>query len=117
MSSPDVMSSLCASRTYMSLIASKWSLLVINALGDEPRRNGELMRAIDGVSQKMLTQTLKQLEAMCLVVRRDHGTNPPHVTYELSPLGKSLRKEVRPFIAWIETHMPELRGRPPRQGR
>jgi len=57
----DVMLSKCISRAYMTLLASKWSLLVINALGDDRRRNGDLMRTVDGISQKMLTQTLPDL--------------------------------------------------------
>jgi DNA-binding HxlR family transcriptional regulator len=107
---PNVMSSKCASRAYMALLASKWSLLAIHALAEGPQRNGELMRAIDGISQKMLTQTLRQLEEAHLVNREDFQTIPPHVVYELTPLGKSLRDEVRPLIKWVETHMPELGG-------
>ena len=105
---PDVMSGKCTSRAYMTLLASKWSLLVINALGDERRRNGDLMRTIDGISQKMLTQTLRELEEVGIVIRDDLGTIPPHVTYELTPLGKSLGHEVRSFIRWVEAHMPDL---------
>lgn len=105
---PDVMSSKCTSRAYMTLLASKWSLLVINALGNDRRRNGDLMRTVDGISQKMLTQTLRELEEAGIVIREDLGTIPPHVTYELSPLGKSLGHEVRSFIHWVEAHMPDL---------
>lgn len=102
------MSRRCASRIYLSHLASKWSLLVINALDGEPRRNGDLMRRVDGISQKMLTQTLRTLEQAHVVSRHNLRTVPPHVVYELTPLGRSLQKEVRSLIAWIEGHMPEL---------
>jgi DNA-binding HxlR family transcriptional regulator len=105
---PNVMSRKCTSRVYMAHLASKWSLLIINALDDQPRRNGELMRAVVGISQKMLTQTLRQLEEINVVSRHDMQTIPPNVVYELTPLGRSLRNEVRSFIKWVETHMPEL---------
>jgi DNA-binding HxlR family transcriptional regulator len=96
----------------MAIIASKWSMLIINALDHGPVRNGQLMRRIDGISQKMLTQTLRDLESFGLVVRNDARTIPPHVSYCLSPLGVSLRTEVRSFIGWVEGHLPELTPRP-----
>lgn len=105
---PNVMSRKCSSRLYMSHLASKWALLIINALDDQPRRNGELVRIVDGISQKMLTQTLRQLEDINVVSRQDLQTIPPHVIYQLTPLGRSLCSEVRSFIRWVEAHMPEL---------
>ena len=104
----NVMLRSCRSRVYMAHLASKWSLLIINALDDHPRRNGELMRSVDGISQKMLTQTLRQLEEINVVTRHDMQTIPPNVVYELTPLGRSLKKEAHSFIKWVETHMPEL---------
>jgi DNA-binding HxlR family transcriptional regulator len=56
----------------------------------------------------MLTQTLRDLETTGIVKRDDHGTVPPHVTYELTPLGKSLRQEVRSLVSWVESNVPEL---------
>jgi len=109
-SQPSVMSSKCESRLYMAILASKWSLLVINSLADQPQRNGQLMRAIDGISQKMLTQTLRQLEEINIISRRDFRTVPPHVLYELTDLGRSLKTEVHSLIRWIETHMPDLQS-------
>lgn len=105
---PNVLARKCASRRYLALVASKWSLLVINALDDGPARNGFLMRKVEGISQKMLTQTLRDLETTGIVKRDDHGTVPPHVTYELTPLGKSLRQEVRSLVFWVESNVPEL---------
>jgi len=63
----------------------QWSLLIINALDDGQLQNADLMRAVDGVSQKMLTQTLQQLERSRILARQDLQTIPPHVTYELTP--------------------------------
>jgi DNA-binding HxlR family transcriptional regulator len=105
---PNVLARKCASRRYLALVASKWSLLVINALDDGPARNGFLMRKVEGISQKMLTQTLRDLETTGIVKRDDHGTVPPHVTYELTPIGKSLRQEVRSLVFWVESNVPEL---------
>ena len=105
---PNVLARKCASRRYLALVASKWSLLVINALDDGPARNGSLLRKVEGISQKMLTQTLRDLQTTGIVKRHDHGTVPPHVTYELTPLGRSMRKEVRSLVVWVETHVPEL---------
>jgi DNA-binding HxlR family transcriptional regulator len=107
----NVMSRRCASRAAMALVAGKWSLLVINALGHEHRRNGELLRAIDGISQKMLTQTLRELESLHVVARHDLQTIPPHVEYALTPLGHSLRREVVTLIRWVEGNLPALKGR------
>jgi DNA-binding HxlR family transcriptional regulator len=105
---PNVLARKCASRRYLALVASKWSLLVINALDDGPARNGHLMRKVEGISQKMLTQTLRDLETTGIVKREDRGTVPPHVTYELTQLGKSLRQEVWSLVTWVETNVQEL---------
>ena len=105
---PNVMSRRCASRVYVALLADKWSLLIINALGEGPSRNGELVRSVEGISQKMLTQTLRTLERLHVVLRKDLQTIPPHVSYELTPLGQSLRSEAVSFIRWVEKHMPDL---------
>ena len=107
---PSVMSGKCASRTYMAMLTSKWSLLVTNALHEGPRRNGELLRCVEGISQKMLTQTLRQLEEMKLVDRRDMQTIPPHVEYQLTELGVSFRREVHSLIRWVEGNLPDLQG-------
>ena len=72
--SSTVFSQACPSRQALELVASKWALLVIPALADGPVRNNELMRKIEGISQKMLTQTLKELVRNGLVLRADHQT-------------------------------------------
>lgn len=91
----------CPSREVIELLASKWVLLLIPLLRGGAMRNGELMRGIEGISQKMLTQTLRQLEQRRLIVRRVHNEVPPHVEYELSALGKSLAKAIGELDSWV----------------
>lgn len=76
-------------------------LMLIPLLREGPQRNGQLMRNISGISQKMLTQTLRTLEQRRLVIRRVHKDVPPHVEYELSPLGHSLSKAVSQLDEWV----------------
>ncbi|WP_256370169.1 helix-turn-helix domain-containing protein [Labrenzia sp. PHM005] len=92
----------------LSKIAGKWSMLVIDALDGTPKRNGQLMRQIEGISQKMLTQTLKELEEMQIVVRHDMQSVPPHVEYCLTPLGNGLRKRICALDRWVENNMLDL---------
>jgi DNA-binding HxlR family transcriptional regulator len=107
---PDVFAASCPSRTLLGRIANKWSLLLIDALGTERMRNGALLRRVEGISQKMLTETLRDLEQMGLVERRSFGTVPPHVEYALTPLGLSLRDAVGRLDRWVEEHMDQLGG-------
>ena len=81
---------------------------MIDALSDQSLRNGELMRIIEGISQKMLTQTLRNLESMNLVIRQDMKTVPPHVEYQLTELGQSLREVVCAMDRWIEDNMLDI---------
>ncbi|GAB1257513.1 winged helix-turn-helix transcriptional regulator [Aurantivibrio plasticivorans] len=105
---PNVFNAKCPARGLLSFLAGKWHLLVIDALAKKRWRNGELLRKIDGISQKMLTQTLRELEDMNLVLRVDMGTVPPHVEYELTALGQDLRKKICSLDRWIENNMFEL---------
>ncbi|WP_291209325.1 helix-turn-helix domain-containing protein [Hyphomonas sp.] len=104
---PDVMSARCSSRRYLATLTSKWSILIVNALGQGPLRNGELLRKVEGISQKMLTQTLQELAALNIVVRNDRQTIPPHVDYQLTELGHSFRKQANSLIRWVESSVPE----------
>jgi DNA-binding HxlR family transcriptional regulator len=106
--SADVMSEACPSRRVLALIADKWTMLVLPALQEGPRRNNELMRAIGGVSQKMLTQTLRDLERNGFVQRRDYGEIPPRVDYRLTPLGRSLAEPMWVLDRWTEKHFSEV---------
>jgi DNA-binding HxlR family transcriptional regulator len=98
----------CSARDALELIASKWAMLVLPALSARPMRNAELLRKIGGISQKMLTQTLRELERNGLVIREDMQTVPPHVEYRLSKLGASLSDALVVLDRWAERHFPEL---------
>src|SRR3954470_9510260 len=97
----DPWSESCPSRDLVNMLASKWVMLLIPLLRRGPKRNGDLMRAVGGVSQKMLTQTLRDLERHGLVARRDYAEVPPRVEYTLTPLGESLAKTVAAFDDWV----------------
>jgi DNA-binding HxlR family transcriptional regulator len=98
----------CPSRHFLSRLADKWSVLVIYALEEGPQRNGELRRMIGGISQKMLTQTLRNLERDGLVARKVHAVVPPRVDYALTPLGRSLGGPLAVFCEWAERHLPQM---------
>ncbi len=109
----DPWSDTCPSRDVIGLLASKWVLLLIPLLRRGPRRNGDLMRGIAGVSQKMLTQTLRDLERHGLVARRDYLEVPPRVEYALTSLGDSLAKTITSLDDWVIRHyyhMAKARG-------
>lgn len=92
----------CPSRDILDLIGDRWSLLLLLVIAQGVHRNGELKRRVGGISQKMLTQTLRALEANGLVERRDFQTVPPHVEYHLTDLGVSLGDALTPLFGWIE---------------
>jgi len=104
----DVFDPTCSARDALQLIASKWAMLILPSLADGPMRNSALLRKVGGISQKMLTQTLKDLERNGLVLRQDMRTVPPHVEYRLSPLGTSLSDALVVLDRWAERHFPEL---------
>jgi DNA-binding HxlR family transcriptional regulator len=95
-------------RKALNLIADKWTILVIYALQVGPKRLGELNRAIEGVSQKMLIQTLRNMERDGLVTRTVYPVVPPKVEYALTPLGESLKVLTQSLCVWAEAHMAEL---------
>jgi len=104
----DPWSDSCPSRDVLGLLASKWVALLIPLLRKGPRRNGELMRSIAGVSQKMLTQTLRDLERHGLIARRDYAEVPPRVEYALTPLGDSLAKTIVALDDWVIRNYSDL---------
>jgi DNA-binding HxlR family transcriptional regulator len=106
---PDVLDQNCESRQALELIADKWTALVVYALVDGPRRHGELRRTVDGISQKMLTQTLRRMEADGLVDREVLDRVPPHVEYSLTPLGRTLERPLVAICEWAMGHLEELR--------
>jgi DNA-binding HxlR family transcriptional regulator len=98
---PDLFNGGCPSRDILQLIGSKWSMLVVCALKQGPLRTGELMRRIDGISQKMLTQTLRGLERHGIVERIDYAEVPPRVEYRLTRMGHSLSALVQQIEDWV----------------
>ena len=107
-SMPDVFDETCSARHALELVASKWSVLILSALAGGPTRNAELLCRIGGISQKMLAQTLRELERNGLVLRQDFRTARPCVEYRLSPLGESLSETLTALDRWAERNFPEL---------
>jgi DNA-binding HxlR family transcriptional regulator len=104
----DAYTSACPSRQLLDTLSSKWVTLVVSALADGPKRYSELARKIAGVSQKMLTQTLRSLERDGLVQRQITPSVPVRVDYELTRLGQTLLPLVREIKAWAEVHMEDV---------
>lgn len=105
---PSPFSKACPSRRFIELIGDKWALLLLRALLQGPRRNSALLREIEGVSQKMLTQTLRRLEIDGLVLRTDMQTVPPHVEYSVTKLGKSFGTVMESLDFWLEQNLPDF---------
>jgi DNA-binding HxlR family transcriptional regulator len=92
----------------LARVGDKWSVLVIMLLGGGPRRFNELKRMVGGISQRMLTLTLRGLERDGLVTRTVFPTIPPRVDYELTDLGRGLSTPVKALGAWAHEHQPEI---------
>ncbi|MGD9573160.1 MAG: winged helix-turn-helix transcriptional regulator [Thermoleophilia bacterium] len=90
----------CRVREVLDRVGDKWSVLVIELLGPGTRRFSELRREIDGISQRMLTRTLRGLERDGLVTRTVHPVVPPRVEYSLTPLGHTLFAAIGPLVEW-----------------
>ena len=104
----DVFLADCPARTTLDLVADTWSVIAVVALGRGPARYIELQGRIGGISKKMLTQTLRKLEANGLVDRRVLRTAPPGAEYRLTELGQSLLEPVRSLSRWAEEHTDAL---------
>lgn len=104
----NVLSPHCPTRLVLDLIADKWTTLVIYLLSRGTRRYGELQREIGGISQKMLTQTLRQLEEDGLVRRVVYPEVPPRTEYSLTDLGTTLREPLGGLCQWAMEHYPEV---------
>jgi|SRR5215470_4038071 len=94
----------CSSRDVLELIGSKWSMLLLCALYDSKTRTGQLKRKVQGISQKMLTQTLREMQQNGIVKRISYPEVPPRVEYELTELGYSLAGLVVKMEQWIVKH-------------
>ncbi|WP_199833476.1 winged helix-turn-helix transcriptional regulator [Streptomyces sp. NRRL B-3648] len=98
----------CRAREVLGIVGDKWALLIVRMLKDEPLRFTELKRAIDGISQRMLTVTLRDLERDGILTRTVRNVMPPHVSYELTAMGRSLREATAPLLEWSITHLPHI---------
>ncbi len=101
----DVYSAKCPTRQVLDHVAGKWTVLIVDALAEGTMRYTDLHRRIEGISQKMLTQTLRQLETDGFVTRTVHPTVPPRVDYDLTDLGHSLRTPITALRDWIEVNI------------
>lgn len=104
----DVYSQNCPTRLLLDRIADKWTVLLLTTLRDGPMRFNALKRRVEGVSQKMLSQTLRQLERDGLVTRTVEASVPVSVTYAVTPLGGALVSALQPIIDWAESQMPSV---------
>ncbi|MEE9265325.1 MAG: helix-turn-helix domain-containing protein [Gammaproteobacteria bacterium] len=91
-------------------VADKWTVLIVGCLAKRTYRFGELRREVNGISQKMLTQTLRALERDGLVARRVYASVPPKVEYSLTPLGRSLVGILEEVRAWVKGNMSKIKG-------
>ncbi|MFV2121978.1 winged helix-turn-helix transcriptional regulator [Streptomyces sp. Act-28] len=104
----DVFARHCPSRGTLEHITGRWGALTLGALHDGSLRFNELRRRVDGVSEKMLSQTLHALERDGLVHREAQPTNPPRVDYELTPLGREVAQRLSDLIRLLEDRMPQV---------
>jgi DNA-binding HxlR family transcriptional regulator len=98
----------CPTRRLLDRIGDRWTVLVVITLAEGPLRFSQITRRIDGISQKMLTQTLRNLERDGLVTRTIHAEVPPRVEYELTEAGLSLREPLEALTAWAIAHMGDV---------
>ncbi len=92
----------------LSRVGDKWTVLIVKALAAKPRRFNELKREIGGISQQMLTRTLRALERDGMVARTVHPTVPPAVEYALTELGRSLAAPILALADWSFAHLPQI---------
>ncbi|WP_228374250.1 winged helix-turn-helix transcriptional regulator [Demequina phytophila] len=104
----DVFARACTSRAAFEDVTSRWSSLVLLALAEGPHRFGELRRRVEGVSERMLAQSLRGLERDGLLIRDVAGTIPPRVDYALTPLGASVAESLRVLADVLEGAVPEI---------
>lgn len=107
---PGVLESDCPSRVVLEHVTSKWGVLVLVALDGRTLRWNELRRTVDGVSEKMLAQTLRTLATDGFVHREAQPEIPPHVEYSLTPLGDELVAHLLPLVRWVVERSPVIVG-------
>lgn len=103
-----VFSADCPSRKILLNLTSRWSVLILVALRDQRLRFNELKKLIDGISEKMLAQTLKTLENDGFIVRQDYAEIPPRVDYQLTDFGREASERLFDLTTWLENNLSEL---------
>lgn len=98
----------CGLEAALEIIGGKWKVLILWHLRTQPRRFGELRRLVEGISEKMLIQQLKELEANGIVLRQDFKEVPPRVDYSVTEFGVSLIESLKPLCTWGEEHMKRI---------
>ena len=98
----------CRARAVLQRVGDKWSVLAIDLLGQGTMRFSELHRAIDGITARMLTVTLRGLERDGIVTRTIHPVIPPRVEYALTPMGRTLLDTIGQLVTWADSHLPEI---------
>ena len=98
----------CRAREVLQRVGDKWSMLVIDLLGQGTMRFTELHRAINGITARMLTVTLRGLERDGIVTRTIHPVIPPRVEYALTPMGRTLLDTIGQLVSWADSHLDEI---------
>jgi DNA-binding HxlR family transcriptional regulator len=98
----------CRAREVLQRVGDKWSMYVIDLLGQGTKRFSELHRSIDGITARMLTVTLRGLERDGIVTRTIHPVIPPRVEYDLTPMGLTLLGAIGQLVTWADSHLPEI---------
>lgn len=104
----NVLAAACPSRSVLRHLTSRWGLLVMLVLYDGTKRFSEIRREIDGVSERMLTETLQKLEQDGMLVRRSFNTVPPHVEYTLTELGTAAAEKLSGLAEWLQDNLGEI---------
>lgn len=106
----DIYKEKCPSRLVLNIISSKWVILIVDKLSVKEYRFEEIKREIEGISSKVLSKQLKDLEAHGLIIRTDYSTEVLHVVYSLSPLGESLSGVCTKITDWSKNHIREFKS-------
>ena len=101
----NVLASACPSRKILQHLTSRWGALVLVSLHSGTKRFSELRRAIDGVSERMLTKTLQELEADGMLIRKSYNTVPPQVDYTLTVFGEQASNKMFELVDWLESNL------------
>lgn len=104
----NVLASACPSRQILQHLTSRWGALVLVSLHSGTKRFSELRRAIDGVSERMLTKTLQELEADGMLIRKSYNTVPPQVDYTLTEFGSQASNKMFELVDWLEMNLENI---------